>query len=151
MFDRLKQAIDAGKTAVSEAEETSNISPPNAMAWLVLDEFGPDAARLHKLHVDAAAKSGVRPLFILGRYAEHEHSDLSLLIETLPLPEDLILATDARTDEIQSYILRRLLFIFRKWNVEICHYSGPRAAELRELAEMNPEPESQLPEFVALS
>ncbi|MEL7151408.1 MAG: hypothetical protein AAGK71_11760 [Pseudomonadota bacterium] len=128
MFGKLKDAIEAGRTAVSDAESAAEIE--NLSALLILDELGPTADAVRTRHIEAASAAGQRPLLVLGPEAELEHADLNLLCEYLPRAQDLAASTGHRPDAVQTYRLRRLSFILEKWSVSECRWIGPSAADL---------------------
>ena len=129
-MERLKQAVEAGKTAVAEASREAEAAETPVVALLMLDAMGPIAEGLRKRHLEAAAAEGARALFILGPKSESEHPDLDLLCEYLPAAEDLARATGERPDGITRYILERLCLILDKWSVRECHWVGETSAEL---------------------
>jgi len=132
MLNRLRDAIEAGRSAVvdAEAEKAAEEQPVDAL--LVLDELGPLADETRKRHIDAASAAGHRPLLILGPDSELEHNDLAQLCEFLPRAEDIVLATGYRPDAIRQYRLARLRLIFEKWRITECRWIGDSALEVVE-------------------
>lgn len=128
MFGRLKEAVEAGRTAVSDAKSAAEVQ--NLSALLLLDVLGPAADGVRTRHIDAATAAGQRPLLILGPEAEPEHVDLQLLCEYLPRLQDLAAATGHRPDAILRYRMKRLSRIFEKWGVVECRWIGPSADDI---------------------
>lgn len=141
MLRRVREAIEAGRSAVSDAEKTAEVS--NLVALMVLDELGPMADDTRARHLDAVSASGKRALFILGPDAELEHASLKILCEFLPRSQDIALTTGQRADVILRYRLARLRQILDKWEVEECRWIGDQAAEL--VAAWNADPNAPLP------
>ena len=130
MLEKLRQAVEAGKTAVADASRETAAPEKPVVALLVLDAVGTPAERLRRQHQTAAKDQGARALFILGPKSEHEYPDLDLLCEYLPLPEDLARATGERPDGTSRYVRARLRLILDKWAVRECQWVGDTAAEL---------------------
>ena len=130
MLEKFRQAVEAGKTAVADASREATAPEKPVVALLVLDAFGTTADGLRRRHQTAAKAQGDRALFILGPKSEHEHPDLDLLCEYLPLPEDLARATGERPDGTSRYVRTRLRLILDKWAVRECRWAGETAAEL---------------------
>lgn len=130
MLEKIKQAVEAGKTAVAEASGETEAAEKPVMALLVLDAMGPTAEGFRRRHLDAAAAAGARALFILGPKSELEHPDLDLLCEYLPSPEDVARTTGERPDGIRRYVRARLRLILDKWSVRECRWIGETAAEM---------------------
>lgn len=129
MLERLRQAIEAGHSAVAETLGVAEPAEKPILALLVLDEIGPPAAKLRQRHLAAAEAEGSRALFILGPKSELEHPGLDLLCEYLPSPEDLARTTGERPDLIRRYREARLRLILDKWGVRECRWIGESAAE----------------------
>ena len=132
LFERLQRAIEAGRTAVRDAEAAARPAP-SVQAWIVLDELNRDAEPVRRRFLDAADEDGARPLFILSPLSEPDHARPQRSCEFLPLPEDLAEALDERPDAIMLYLQVRLAGILRKWQVDTCYWSGDRAGELVDL------------------
>ncbi|MEM9320088.1 MAG: hypothetical protein AAGA70_13945 [Pseudomonadota bacterium] len=127
MFERLKDAIEAGRQAVSDTEATEQVP---VVAWLVLDELNRDAERRRTQFLKAAQGAGARPLFILSAHSQPDHATIDRLCEFLPLPEDIAAATGERADAIARYQSARLMLILTKWGIKTCYWTGDRAGEL---------------------
>lgn len=133
MLKRIKEAIEAGRNAVAEAE-TPVAPKPGVLALIVLDELGDGAAPVRQRHAQAAQSQGAKPLLILGPLSDHEHPRNGDLREYLPRLEDLARTTAARPDALTHYLSARLSLILDKWDVRECRYIGETAAELVEVA-----------------
>ena len=145
MLDRLKRAMDAGRTAVAEADSVSKppanvpalpqpapqAEPVPLLALLVLDETGAATPELVQRRHAAAQKAGTKALFIVGSASEADFfPKQSLLCEYIPSHEEIFRATEERADVIQLYRQHRLRLILDKWRVEHCDWTGPSAGEL---------------------
>ena len=152
MLQRIRQAIEAGRTAVLQADaervdtsgypqemtNKSEFSPPATpkevdpvLALLALDELGSAAPELTRKHLAAAKAAGTRALFITGSASELDFfPDRSLLCEYLPSHQEIFGATEERSDVITLYRQHRLQLILDKWRVQDCNWIGDSAAEL---------------------
>lgn len=138
MLTRLKNAIEAGKLAVADADGTVNVQSVHAL--LILNEMGPLADQVRVRFLTGAQNAGHRAILILGPDSELEHPDLSQVCEFLPRVEDLAKIAGRRPAAIERYRLNRLRLILSKWGVNECRWIGDDAADLVEAWNSSAEP-----------
>jgi hypothetical protein len=154
MLNRLKRALEAGKTAVAEdqvlpqpilpdlmsepAQAAPTAEPDPLLGLLMLNDVGPAAPELTQKHLKAAKSAGTRALFIVGAETEMDFfADRTLLCEYLPSHQDIFRATEERPDVIALYRQYRFQLILDKWRVTDCRWVGEDAADLIAQTKLN--------------